>query len=290
MVFPIFVVLVATITGLLSRVLPGWAALILGAAVFAAGAAFFLNLHWNSRKPAGVPDFVMNELFQQKRLGKSPEECVQAVIDSLVRPENQELADRLTVECTGSSSDDQDEAGIFRRFAIMVTYRISDFTATKEIAKPLVMAARSSYERHLRRWDQEHPSGAKPRSSPAEWAALDTLLREHHGFLERLGDIERWVYWGGLGIFFGFWLVLRWPWFHALLLQVGVFAVLIVISLSVARHRVRATARKVSLLFPARSARHEDALHRMSEVDHEEVQLISDVIKVTKALSQPTSS
>lgn len=289
MVFPIFVVLVATITGLLSRVLPGWAALLLGAVVFAAGAAFFLKAHWDSKKPAGVPDFVMNELFQQKRLGKSPAECVQAVIDDLVRPENQELADRLTVECTGSSND-QDEAGIFRRFAISFTYRISGLTTVKEIAEPLTMAARSSYERHLRRWEQEHPSGAKSSSSPAEWAALDNLLREHHGFLEGLGDIERWVYWGGLGVFFGFWLVLKWPWFHALLLQVVVFAVLIVISLSVARHRVRATARKVCLLFPPTSARHEAALHRMSEVAHEEVQLISDVIKVTQSLSQRTAS
>ena len=286
LVFPIFVVVVSTITGLLSWVLPGWLTLFLGAALFAAGAALFLKAHWDSKKPAGIPEFAMNELFKHKRSGKRPEQCVQAVIDDLVRPENQDLADSLAEECAGSSSKDEDEAGIFRRFAIAFTYRLSGLTTVKEIAEPLVMAARDSYNRHLRQWEKENSSGAKAGARPVEWEQLDGLLQEHHGFLEALGDIERWVYWGALGVFFGFWLVLKWSWLHALLLQGAVIAVLVVLSLSVARYRVRATARNICRLFPPRTPRLDIALRRMSELDGKEVQLISDVLKETQSLSQ----
>jgi hypothetical protein len=280
----LFVVVLEAIAGLLSLLLPGGLAIAIVSVLFMAGVGFVLLARRISKPRVGIPDLAMDELFKYRRQGQSPEECVRSTIANLVRPENAELADSLEIDCS-RTSEGQGEAELFRMFATTLAIRTKGNLPLKEVAEDIVNAVRKSYELQRGVFDDENASKDGPDGSPSPLKPLDVLLKEHHAFLDTLGDIENWVYGAALTVFFAFWLGLKWPWWQAWLLQFGVMAVLFLASTNIAGYRVRVTARRICMLYPPHSPNHEAALKRLSEIDGAEVQLIEDVLTKTRSLA-----
>ena len=227
-------------------------------------------------------NFAMKELFKFRRMGQDPRESMRSVIDHLIRPENPGLAERMGVECVQAPAEGQGEGELFRSFVITFAARLEGHPASADEAQRLAGSVREAYARHQAELERD----GGPVALTPELQRVDAVLKEHHLWLHKLGDVEKWAYLIALAVFFGCWLGLKLAWWQAVMIQLGVYALMVVASIQIAGYRVRATAKEIGRICPPRGPHFEAALRRMSKLDPGDVQLIEDVLAKTRSLGE----
>jgi hypothetical protein len=225
-------------------------------------------------------DFMMEELFTFRRLGQPPREAMESVLEHMVRPENPRLADDLKVHCVDALPETEGEARLFIGFVLQFVALLQGTAGNRPELERLAPLIHESYARHRSAFEQ----AGTPMALTPELKRVDALLKEHHRWLHALGTIEKYAYWGVLVVFPVLWLGLKWAWWQAALAQLGLYAVMVLLSFQIAGLQVRRTVSRIAKVCSPQGPHYEPALRMISGYDREHVQLLEDVIKGVRAL------